>query len=35
MEKLHYVRECEKRDIQYCRLKNYDLTYTFYSKFPS
>jgi S-adenosylmethionine decarboxylase len=24
-----------RRDIQYCQLKNYDLTYALYSKFPS
>ncbi|PSN54906.1 S-adenosylmethionine decarboxylase proenzyme [Blattella germanica] len=24
-----------RHDIQYCRFKNYDLTYAFYSKFPS
>lgn len=27
--------EFRRRDIQYCHLKNYDLTYALYSKFPS
>lgn len=27
--------EFKRRDIQYCHLKNYDLTYALYSKFPS
>ncbi|KAK7869452.1 hypothetical protein R5R35_008170 [Gryllus longicercus] len=27
--------EWMRRDIQFCRFKNYDLTYAFYSKFPS
>lgn len=25
----------KQQDIQYCKLKDYDLTYSFYSKFPS
>lgn len=27
--------ELRRQDIQYCRLNNYDLTFAFYSKFPS
>ena len=29
------LSEFKRRDIQYCHLKNYDLTYALYSKFPS
>lgn len=35
MEKLTCFGPWMQRDIQFCRLNNYDLTYTFYSKFPS
>jgi len=30
-----YLGEFLRRDIQYCHLNNYDLTYALYSKFPS
>jgi S-adenosylmethionine decarboxylase len=29
------LSEFRRRDIQYCHLNNYDLTYALYSKFPS
>ncbi|KAE8751800.1 hypothetical protein FOCC_FOCC001649 [Frankliniella occidentalis] len=35
MEKLSRFGPWMQGDIQYCRLNNYDLSYTFYSKFPS
>lgn len=35
MEKLSRFGPWMQSDIQFCRLNNYDLTYTFYSKFPS
>lgn len=35
MQKLSRFGPWRQCDIQYCRLNNYDLTYTFYSKFPS
>ncbi|XP_034243806.1 S-adenosylmethionine decarboxylase proenzyme [Thrips palmi] len=35
MQKLSRFGPWMQRDIQFCRLNNYDLTYTFYSKFPS
>jgi hypothetical protein len=37
-EELQYlssIGEWSRRDIQHCQFKNYDLIYTFYSKFPS
>lgn len=30
-----YIRDWKRRDIQYCRLDSYDLTYALYCKFPS
>lgn len=35
MQCIPTVGEWTRRDIQHCRFKNYDLTYAFYSKFPS
>lgn len=35
MQCIPAVGEWTRRDIQHCRFKNYDLTYAFYSKFPS
>ncbi|XP_008196912.1 S-adenosylmethionine decarboxylase proenzyme isoform X1 [Tribolium castaneum] len=32
---LSSIGEWSRRDIQHCQFKNYDLIYTFYSKFPS
>ncbi|XP_021920742.1 S-adenosylmethionine decarboxylase proenzyme [Zootermopsis nevadensis] len=35
LEKTPAFGDWLRHDIQYCRFKNYDLTYAFYSKFPS
>lgn len=35
MQCIPTVGEWTRQDIQHCRFKNYDLTYAFYSKFPS
>lgn len=35
MQYLCKIGEWTRRDIQLCQFKNYDLTYAFYSKFPS
>ncbi|PNF23869.1 S-adenosylmethionine decarboxylase proenzyme [Cryptotermes secundus] len=35
LEKTSSFGDWLRHDIQYCRFKNYDLTYAFYSKFPS
>lgn len=35
MQCIPTVGEWTRRDIQHCRFKNYDLTYAFYTKFPS
>lgn len=35
MQYLPKIGEWRRRDIQLCQLKDYDLTYAFYSKFPS
>ncbi|XP_022916769.1 S-adenosylmethionine decarboxylase proenzyme isoform X3 [Onthophagus taurus] len=35
LQYLGKIRDWTRRDIQLCQFKNYDLTYAFYSKFPS
>jgi hypothetical protein len=35
LEKVSTFGTCKRKDFQYCKLKDYDLTYAFYSKFPS
>lgn len=35
MQCISTVGDWMRQDIQHCRFKNYDLTYAFYSKFPS
>lgn len=35
LENTNSIRDWKRRDIQYCRLESYDLTYAHYCKFPS
>ncbi|KAL0275275.1 UNVERIFIED_CONTAM: hypothetical protein PYX00_003179 [Menopon gallinae] len=35
VEKMCAFGHWKRQDVQYCKLKDYDLTYAFYSKFPS
>jgi S-adenosylmethionine decarboxylase len=35
LQQNNFIREWKRRDIQYCRLESYDLTYAHYCKFPS
>ncbi|KAK6627850.1 hypothetical protein RUM44_010329 [Polyplax serrata] len=35
LEKIRSFDHWKRQDVQYCKLKDYDLTYAFYSKFPS
>lgn len=35
VEKMSTFDRFKRQDVQYCKLKDYDLTYAFYSKFPS
>uniref|UniRef100_A0A1B6CEE2 S-adenosylmethionine decarboxylase proenzyme n=2 Tax=Clastoptera arizonana TaxID=38151 RepID=A0A1B6CEE2_9HEMI len=35
IQQLHKFGDFQRHDVQYCDLQNYDLTFAFYSKFPS